>query len=119
MSYAFGEITFLTSDQRTASENGLDFDVSKYSEMEVFLEITAQGAFTSETLDVVLQTKSPNGKYHTKGSFTQVGDATSALPYYQTLELANLGKMCRVVATLTGGTEDYTFSVTGVAKRII
>jgi len=118
MSWDWKEITFLPSAQRMASINSEDFDLSKYSEMLIFLEITGQGVFTDESLTATFKTKSPNDKYHGKGSFTQVGNVTGSLPHYDHLEVANLGIKGRIEVVLAGTAKDYTFSVTAYAKRI-
>lgn len=112
------DITLFASAARTsASYTGDWVDVSYYTELLLALAVTAQGTYTNETLDVIIQGKDPLGNVFTLASFTQVVNVTASLPYVEPLKLSNFGGQIRAKATLAGTTKNYTFSVTGAAKR--
>ena len=94
--------------------------VDKFSELTLFLRLTAQGTFTDESLTVSVQTKDQAGNYYdlTNATFTAIGDQTSDVPYSEYIAIVVFGSTIRLkyVATATGATVDYTFSVTGLGK---
>jgi hypothetical protein len=112
------DLTLLASAARTsASYTGDWVDVSYYTEALLALSVTAQGTYGNETLDVIIQGKDALGNVFTLASFTQVGNVTAAVPYIEPLKLSNFGGQIRAKATLAGTTKNYTFSVSGMAKR--
>lgn len=92
-------------------------DVSRFHEILADLVVTAQGAYTNETLDVTIQGKDADGNIFTLASFTQVGNVTAALPYVEPLKLSNFGQWIRAKIVTAGTDVDYTFRVNASAKR--
>jgi len=92
-------------------------DVSYFHEMLLILAVTAQGAYTNETLDITVQGKDDNGNIFTLAQFTQAGNVISVLPYLEPLKLGNFGQFIRAKVVTAGAAVDYTFSVLGFAKR--
>lgn len=93
------------------------FEADEIQELLAFLELTAQTYDGGDTINITLQTMSPNGNAHDIGSFSEVTDATGSLPYYRTLARANIGSLIRFKIVVVGTTPDYTFSLTGKGKR--
>lgn len=92
-------------------------DVSYYTELMLVLAVTAQGAYTNETMDVTIQGSDPLGNVVNLGQFTQVGNVTSSLPYTETMKLSNFGGRIRAKIVVAGTAVAYTASVSGFAKR--
>lgn len=92
--------------------------ITNFNELILFLEVTAQGAFTNETLNVTVQYTSPSGQVYDLLSFTQVGDVTAILPYGELKgKTTDFGPQIRIKRETAGTSVDYTFRVTGYAKR--
>lgn len=93
-----------------------------YEELLVYLEITEQGAYTDETLDVTIQAKNPDDKYFDIGSFDQIGDQTVAILadgwYRIVLPVRWFGTKIRVKVTVAGTAVDYTLNITAHLKRM-
>lgn len=112
-------ITLLASTRRQAAATvyGEWVDVSYYTELLLILAVTAQGAYTSETLGVMIQGKDPLDNVFTLAQFTQVGNVVASLPYTESMKLSNFGGQIRAKITVAGAAVDYTSSVSGFAKR--
>jgi hypothetical protein len=106
--------TILSSDARTVSGNSLEFDISKFKEALVFLDITSSSG-TTPTLDVKFQTQDPVSlKWFdlTELTFTQKTTLGSEMKKTNGL----LGNKVRCSYTIAGTTPIFTFSVGMVLK---
>ncbi len=102
-------ITLLSSGTYTAATGySTAFDVSSYSEGQVFINVTAEA--DTSTLDVTVQTSPDNSVWYTHTAVTQI---TAAGQYRQAI--ANFGNYLRI-KHVVGGTS-FTYSVTGVFKN--
>jgi len=102
-------ITFLSSGLKTAATSQSSaFDVSAYSEGQLFIDATAEGG--SSTLEVIVQTSPDNVTWYTHLALFQI---TAPGQYRQAL--ANFGNYLRIYYTV-GGTS-FTFSIKGVFKN--
>lgn len=106
-----------TRRQAAATVYGDWVDASRYTELPMVLAVTAQGAYTDETLDVTLQGMTPLGGIYDIVSFTQAGNKTGALPFLELKGFTVFGKMVRVKVVTAGTAVDYTLSVSGWGKR--
>jgi hypothetical protein len=84
------------------------FDVSSYSEGQIFVDVTVEGG--TSTLDITVQTSPDNVTWYTHTAMTQI---TATGQYRQAI--TNFGNYMRINYTV-GGTS-FTFSVTGVFKN--
>ena len=102
-------ITFLSSGVKTsATSQSSAFDVSVYTEGQVFIDGTAEAG--SSTLGIIVQTSPDNLTWYTHTTISQI-TATG-----QTRQaITNFGNYLRIYYTV-GGTS-FTFSVTGVFKN--
>jgi hypothetical protein len=102
-------ITFLSSGLRTAATaQSTAFDVSAYSEGQIFIDVTVEAS--TSTLDVTVQTSPDNVTWYTHtavGQISAIGQTRAAI--------TNFGNYLRIQYIL-GGTS-FTFSVTGVFKN--
>lgn len=102
-------VSFLSSGLKTAATaQSSAFDVSAYSEGQVFIDVTAEAAVS--TLDVIVQTSPDNVTWYTHTTISQItatGQTRSAV--------SNFGNYMRIYYTV-GGTS-MTFSVVGVFKN--
>jgi len=116
--HAFEEIIFLASEQRTADAESAVFDMSKYQELTLFLDITAQGSYSDETLDIKIYSYDPASRaYIEVDAMTQVtGDKGSGFQDKKIIT-SGLGNKIKIKSIGAGTSVDYTFSVGGVAKR--
>lgn len=105
-----------TRRQAAATVYGSWVDVSLKNEAILTLAVTAQGAYTNETLDVTIQGQDALGNVITLASFTQVGNVVGSVPYTESLKLYNFGGQIRVKVVTAGTSVDYTLSVQGHAK---
>ena len=102
-------ITFLSSGLKTAATaQSTAFDVSAYTEGQIFIDVTAEGA--TSTLDITVQTGPDNATWYTHttvGQISATGQTRAAV--------TNFGNYLRISYTV-GGTS-FTFSVVGVFKN--
>jgi len=109
-------ITFYPSTRRQVGGTVYSdwFNAEALKEILAVLEVTAQGAYTDETLDVTIQGKCPSGSGNpvNLAQFTQVGNVVASVPYSEPLKLSNFSKELRVKIVTAGTAVDYTFSVT-------
>lgn len=102
-------ITLLSSGLKTAATaQSTAFDVSAYTEGQIFVDVTAEGA--TSTLDITVQTSPDNSTWYTHttiGQITATGQTRAAI--------TNFGNYLRI-NYVVGGTS-FTFSVTGVFKN--
>ena len=102
-------ITFLSSGVKTAATaQSTAFDVSSYTEGQIFIDVTVEVATT--TLDITIQTSPDNATWYTHttvGQISAIGQTRAAI--------TNFGNYMRINYTV-GGT-NFTFSVTGVFKN--
>jgi len=102
-------ITFLSSGIKTAATSqSSTFDVSAYTEGQIFVDVTAEGG--SSTLDIIIQTSPDNVTWYTHTTISQItatGQTRAAV--------SNFGNYMRIYYTV-GGTS-FTFSVVGVFKN--
>lgn len=102
-------IAFLSSGLKTAATaQSTAFDVSAYSEAQIFIDVTAESG--TSTLDIVVQTSPDNVTWYTHTTIAQIsatGQTRAAL--------TNFGNYLRISYTV-GGT-NFTFSVVGVFKN--
>jgi len=111
--------------QSGVAGNGEAFDVSMLKSGIFIINLSAQGTYTDETLDVKLQTKDPiSGSWidlysgATQMKFTQIGDKTAVVPFTERVECPALYDfIIRVYYIAAGTTEDFTFSVTALFKE--
>ena len=92
-----------------------------YEELLVYLEITDQGAYTDETLDVTIQVRAHDSGAYDIASFDQITDKADYLianEYYRdSLPIKWFGTQCRVKIVTNGTNVDYTLQVLGHLKR--
>jgi hypothetical protein len=120
MSYHFENKTLLPSAKRTDASPppGEAVDVTMFNKARLYLNVSAQGSYTDEKLDVDIESQDPvSENWVVIASFTQVGDVTGSLGVQESILLTDLGGKIRAVATLSGTAKDYTFSVSAVLKR--
>ena len=102
-------ITFLSSGLKTAATaQSTAFDVSAYSEGQIFIDVTVEGGVS--TLDVTIQASPDNVTWYTHTTVAQItgtGQTRTAI--------TNFGNYLRINYTV-GGTS-FTFSVVGVFKN--
>lgn len=102
-------ISFLSSGLKTAATaQSTAFDVSAYSEGQIFIDVTAEASVS--TLDITIQTSPDNTTWYTHttvGQITAIGQTRQAI--------TNFGNWMRINYAV-GGTS-MTFSVTGVYKN--
>nr|BDD47810.1 hypothetical protein 11 [Bacillaceae bacterium] len=110
----FKNDTVLPSLARTTSGNSVEFDVSKYKEAIVFLDVTTASG-TSPTLDVKFQTQDPASlKWF---DITGLTFAQKTAVGNEVKEKSNvLGSKIRCTYTIGGTTPSFTFSVGLVLK---
>jgi hypothetical protein len=102
-------INFLSSGLRTASTaQSSAFDVSAYSEGQIFIDVTAEGSVS--TLDITIQTSPDNLTWYTH---TTVGQITATGQTRQAV--TNFGNYMRIYYTVGGSS--FTFSIVGVFKN--
>ncbi|MFA5423043.1 MAG: hypothetical protein WC374_04230 [Phycisphaerae bacterium] len=102
-------ISFSSSGVKTAATSQTSaFDVSAYSEGQIFVDVTAESG--TSTLDIIIQTSPDNVTWYTHTTISQI-TATG-----QTRQaITNFGNYLRIYYTV-GGTS-FTFSVSGVFKN--
>ena len=102
-------VSFLSSGLKTAATaQSSAFDVSAYSEGQIFIDVTAEAAVS--TLDVIVQTSPDNVTWYTHTTISQI----TAIGQTRTA-VSNFGNYMRIYYTV-GGTS-FTFSVVGVFKN--
>lgn len=102
-------IAFLSSGTyTTATAYSTAFDVSAYSEAQLFIDVTAEAE--ASTLDVTIQVSPDNTTWYTHTAVAQI----TATGQYRTA-ITNFGNYLRI-KYVVGGTS-FTFSVTGVFKN--
>ena len=96
-----------------------EVSVGNYVEMTIFLDLTAQGAYTDETMDVYVQTRSPSGNWVdlTDTSFTEVGNKTGSLPFLDELSIEGFGSLVRLRIVTAGSSVSYTIEFTTYVKK--
>lgn len=92
-------------------------NVGYYNELIMNLAVTAQGTYTDETLDITIQGEDGDGNVFELGSYTQVGNVVSSVPYCEPLKFTNFGRKIRAKIVMAGTDCDYTLSVLGFGKR--
>jgi hypothetical protein len=99
------------SGPETATVHGAWFNTEEASTPDLFLDVTAAGG-TSPSMTVSIETREGTGDTPaTVGSFAARTGVAS-----ERKRFTGLGKECRYVATITGTTPSFTFSLTGVSK---
>ena len=91
-----------------------------YEELLAYVELSDQGAYTDETLDIAIQIRDQDGGAYDIASFDQITDetiATIAGEYRETLPIKWFGTQCRVKVVTTGTSVDYTLKILGHLKR--
>lgn len=91
-----------------------------YEELLVYVEITDQGSYTDETLDITVQVRDHDGGAYDIASFNQIADqtvATIAGEYRESLPIMWFGTQCRIKVVTTGTAVDYTLKILGHLKR--
>jgi hypothetical protein len=102
-------ITYLSSGVKTAATaQSTGFDVSAYTEGQIFVDVTAEAA--TSTLDIIIQTSPDNVTWYTHTTISQI---TATGQYRQAI--TNFGNYLRIYYTV-GGTS-FTFSIAGVFKN--
>lgn len=102
-------ITLSSSGLKTAATSQTSaYDVSAYSEGQIFVDVTAEGSVS--TLDIIIQTSPDNVTWYTHTTMSQI-TATGQVRQ----AITNFGNYIRIYYTV-GGTS-FTFSVTGVFKN--
>jgi len=101
-------ITFLSSSTQTAATGtSSPFEVSAYTEGQIFVDVTAESG--TSTLDITIQTSPDQVTWYTHTTMSQIS-ATGQVRQ----AITNFGKYIRV-SYVVGGTS-FTFSITGVLK---
>jgi hypothetical protein len=102
-------ITLLSSGLKTAATaQSSSFDVSAYTEGQIFVDATAEGG--TSTLDITVQTSPDNVTWFTHTAMSQI----SATGQYRQA-VTNFGNYMRISYTV--GSTSFTFSVVGVFKN--
>lgn len=102
-------ISFQASGLKTSATSQTSaFDLSAYSEGQIFVDVTAEGS--TSTLDITIQSSPDNITWYTHAAMTQI---TATGQYRQAI--TNFGKYVRIYYTV-GGTS-FTFSVSGIFKN--
>lgn len=116
-------ITFLVSTNIT-SETTTYGDWSSgdmYEELLVYVELTDQGKYIDETLDITIQVRAHDGGAYDIASFDQITDKADYLvthaQYRDSLPIKWFGTQCRVKIVTAGTNVDYTLQVLGHLKR--
>ena len=93
--------------------------VGDYSELTIFLDLTAQGAYTNETMNVSVQTRSPSEDAIdlTNVSFTEIGNKTGSVPFNDYMTLIGFGAQVRLKIVTAGDSVAYTVEFTAHAKK--
>jgi len=113
---AVQQTTLHPSGAEIASVTGSDVDIEPLKAANFYLDVTAVSG-TTPTLDVKIQEKDPvSGKYFDLVSFTQVTAVISERKNYGSGVGELLGKIIRFVATISGTTPSFTFSLSMVGK---
>jgi len=103
------QVVFLAGGLKTAATaQSTGFDVSAYTDGQIFIDVTAEGA--TSTLDITIQTSPDNAVWYTHttvGQITAIGQTRAAV--------TNFGNYMRI-NYVVGGTS-FTFSVTAVFKN--
>ena len=103
------KIVFLSSGLKTtATAQSTGFNVSAYTEGQIFIDVTAEGGVS--TLDITIQTSPDNAIWYTHTTVAQI----TAIGQYRAA-VTNFGNYMRINYVI-GGTS-FTFSVTGVFKN--
>ena len=103
------KIVFLSSGLKTtATAQSTGFNVSAYTEGQIFIDVTAEGGVS--TLDITIQTSPDNAIWYTHTTVVQI----TAIGQYRAA-VTNFGNYMRI-NYVVGGTS-FTFSVTGVFKN--
>lgn len=92
-------------------------EVDMYKELLIFLKITAQGAYTDETLDITVQVKTQDDDAYEIAKFKTIKDKTSDLPYRDVLPITWFGQNIRLKLVIEGSDPDYTVKLQGAVKR--
>jgi hypothetical protein len=102
-------VSFLSSGLKTAATaQSSAFDVSAYTEGQIFIDVTAEAG--TSTLDVIVQTSPDNVTWYTHTTVAQItatGQTRAAV--------SNFGNYMRIAYTVAG--TSMTFSVVGVFKN--
>ena len=102
------KIVFLSSGLASATAQSTGFDVSAYTEGQIFIDVTAEGDVS--TLDITIQTSPDNAIWYTHTTVAQI----TAIGQYRAA-VTNFGNYMRI-NYVVGGTS-FTFSVTAVFKN--
>ena len=103
------KIVFLSSGLKTtATAQSTGFNVSAYTEGQIFIDVTAEGGVS--TLDITIQTSPDNAIWYTHTTVAQI----TVIGEYRAA-VTNFGNYMRINYVI-GGTS-FTFSVTGVFKN--
>lgn len=88
-------------------------------ELLAFIKLTAQGTYTDETLNISVQTQTPDGDaIDLVGvNFSEIGNKTGSLPFLDYLGIAAFGVAVRFKIVTAGTSPDYTFKLTGWGKK--
>ena len=114
---AVQQTTLHPSGAEIASVTGSDVDIEPLKAANFYLDVTAIAGDATQTLDVKIQEKDPvSGKYFDLVSFTQVTAVISERKNYGSGVGELLGKIIRFVATISGTTPSFTFSLSMVGK---
>lgn len=108
-----------TQIQSATTTNSTAISVGDYTELTIFLNLTAQGSYDNETMDVYVQSRSPSGNWVdlTDTSFTQVGNKVGSVPFRDELSIVDFGSWVRLRIVTTGNGVDYTVEFTAYAKK--
>lgn len=90
--------------------------------MLAFIKLTAQGTFTDETLNISVQTRTPEGDAvdladnSSPIAFTEITNKISSLPFLDYIPFTAFGSLIRFKIVTAGTSPDYTFKLTGYGK---
>lgn len=93
-------------------------DVGISAEMLAFIKLTAQGSYDNETLNISVQTKTPDDDPMDLKEvvFTEIGNKVGSLPFSDYIGFLGFGSLIRFKIVKAGTSPDYTFKLIGYGK---
>jgi len=95
------------------------FRVTDFHELLAFIKLAAQGTYDNEILNINVQIQTPDGDAVDLKDvkFPEIGDKTGNLPFLDYIAFTAFGPLIRFKIVTTGTSPDYTFKLTGIAKK--
>jgi hypothetical protein len=105
------ELTLHASGAETETVSGSWFNTEEVNTLDLFLDVTAAGG-TTPSMTVSIETR--EGAADTPAAVASFAAKTGVAS--ERKRFTGLGKECRYVATVSGTTPSFTFSLSGVSK---